>query len=435
MSNGREDGTLAKIVGVFIKGPQLSDRGVARSLFYGCLPGLFLPLLIWTFCVSQQNFDIVKLSIVAFVADGERSSEWRIRDEQGVRQVISAVTVDGQRSNLLTPEQVRFALGPKWGAVNIFKLNAYLSPVAAIAGLVLAWFFLKRGELKKLQQTTLTTQVAQRVYEQSNHTAASPGQLEKRATTSLFQTERVSELSHCHAPAFTSALAPVTPFTFAEPQADHKRLPSPFRSSAEMSVDSTKMLEQVSPAAIESDIDLSPLAHVRRDFPNTLVTPVTPATADHVGQANWITPVGDASSHTKRGHRHAGTTPENASSVEIAPQSNRHTSTGTIKAGKVRNSVDAVKTDRAAKSSAPVTSTPLPPSVLPLRAAAQQAELFPTEVLDGALSAAVDVAVPVAAATAPAKDESKLNLGDLYRAIDWKSPHKSALNYFEDEAP
>lgn len=130
--------------GVFTTKLQLTMQAARACFWFGAIPGLLLPLVIWFSFVTEQDFDIVKLNIVSSFVRADSHSEWRIRDGNGVRQVISAVTDDGQRYNYLTPGQVRLSLKSKWAAVGYFQLSLLLSMVCAIVGFCLVWYTMSR---------------------------------------------------------------------------------------------------------------------------------------------------------------------------------------------------------------------------------------------------------------------------------------------------
>ena len=419
MSNDRVGGTLTRILGIFIKGPPLSGRSVLRSFYFGGLPGLCLPLVIWAFCVSPQNFDIVKLSIISSVFNGERYTEWRIRDEHGVPQVISAVTDDGQRYDLLTPAQVRFALRPKWRAVNIFQSAALLSPLTALAGLALAWFFLKRSELEVFHQKEKAAQKTSAKNIQNPTNSEKP---EKRAYTFFSLLNRLSQFWTHRAPPVKSILAPVIPSTPAEPLPGRNRLPSPTRPNREIAVEPIEALKQVvltehevaprtqhtgktafgASSRSSSGASLTSLSSIRADKSLVPVTTVQSATLTIAGDTDWPIPAVEAPFDVILGNAFVGASAKNLSRTESVQESIPKKSAGVVKTAKSPTS----------KTS---TSTPV----------AQQTEMFPSEPA-GAKPPTADKRE---------KQDLKLDLGEIYRSIDWKTAGRSIPNYFEDKAP
>jgi hypothetical protein len=417
MSNDRVGGALTRILGIFKEGPPLSGRSVLRSFYFGGLPGLCLPLVIWAFCVSPQNLDIVKLSIVASVSNGERYTEWRIRDEHGVRQVISAVTDDGQRYGLLTPAQVRFALRPKWRAVNIFQTAALLSPFTALVGLALAWFFLKRSELEIFHQQD---KEAQKTSAKNIQNLANFEIPEKGANTNFSLLNRLSLFGTRRAPPVKSTLAPVISSTPAEPLLSRNRLPSPTRPSMERAVEPIEALRQgvlteheaaprtqhtgkttfAASSRSSPGASLTSLSSIASEKPFAPATTVQVAPLTIAGDADWPIPVAEAPSDVNLGNAFVGASAKKLSSMASVQESIFKKSAGAV---------------RTAKSPTSETSTPV----------AQQTEMSSPEPA-GAKPPATDKR---------AKQDSKLDLGEIYQSIDWKNAGKSIPNYFEDKAP
>ena len=120
---------------------------IQASLFCfraGFLPGMILPFLIWMVAVSPYTFDLVKLDIVASFCDSTSYSKWRLRDKTGNRKVVTALTKDGQESQVLTPQQVRQALITESAPVTVFWTMAKFSLLTGFFGYYLTWFCLRR---------------------------------------------------------------------------------------------------------------------------------------------------------------------------------------------------------------------------------------------------------------------------------------------------
>lgn len=129
---------------VFTTRLQLSLQAFRMCFWFGMLPGLLLPLCIWLTAVSAQDWDVVKLSVVAQMTGSSSYSEWKIRDAQGVRRTVLAVTRDGRSYASLTPAQVRQALQSRWGAVRRFQQVLQLGLAAGTLGFALAWVWIRR---------------------------------------------------------------------------------------------------------------------------------------------------------------------------------------------------------------------------------------------------------------------------------------------------
>ena len=137
-----------------------SDAGIGQAVFstriklsiqaslfcfkVGALPGFLMPIILWMMMVSPQGFDLVKLDLIARASDSSVYKTWRIRDELGVRKIVTAITSGGQEAQLLTPPQVRQALKPIYQPVMVFQSITLVCFLTAAIGYLLTWFFLKR---------------------------------------------------------------------------------------------------------------------------------------------------------------------------------------------------------------------------------------------------------------------------------------------------
>lgn len=120
---------------------------IQASLFcfrVGMLPGILLPFILWAVLVSPQGFDLVKLDLIASITSPTTYSKWRLRDKSGIRKVVTAITIDGQESQMLTAAQVRKALKAEYSPVDLFWLIAKLSLLSGAIGYYLSWFCLKK---------------------------------------------------------------------------------------------------------------------------------------------------------------------------------------------------------------------------------------------------------------------------------------------------
>ena len=110
----------------------------------GFLPGLILPFAFWAMVVQPHDFDLVKLDLVASVTDSMSHSKWRLRDKDGIRKVVTAITEDGHEAQSLTPQQVRRAVKSEAAPVDLFWLIAKLSFFTGLLGYYLTWLCLRR---------------------------------------------------------------------------------------------------------------------------------------------------------------------------------------------------------------------------------------------------------------------------------------------------
>lgn len=344
-----QSGDVAERRDRLVKTLPLTWEGVKHSFFIGCLPGLLLPFVIWYLFSSPQNFDIVKLSLVTSISSSD-NTEWRMRDELGVRQVISAVTADGQRYSLLTPAQVRLALRPKWGAVAFFELSLWLGPVSAFGGFGLAWFFTKRGELKRR--------------EVQGHQPISAVKQEMTENTVL--------------------------------------------SGRGVSV-RTQQVRGTRPAVADSPFD-----------PNMAFRHTTAPASESVKVPAVVKEVRFTAQEVKPETPGQGKIP-----VVVSPQKNPSLPESVQVAAKASEAESGTVAEKPANvSSAQKSTFPKPAKLVQPGPGAQQAELFPPD-------AVVAQPIPIAPVVS---SEVKLDLGELYKGIDWRTPDKSIPNYFDGEA-
>ncbi len=123
---------------------QLSIQAAWMCLKVGALPGLLLPFILWFSTVSPHNADIVRLSLVAMMANPTQCSEWQVRNENGHYELVAGMTKQGHITTSLTPRQLRQALKKEWGAVNRFALVTASALLCSLLGCSLVWLWLSR---------------------------------------------------------------------------------------------------------------------------------------------------------------------------------------------------------------------------------------------------------------------------------------------------
>lgn len=137
-----------------------SDAGIGQAVFstrvklsiqaslfcfkFGALPGILIPLFFWIFYVSPQGFDMVKLDLLTKVSDSATYKKWRVRDMDGIRKVVTAITANKQEVQNLLPSEVKQALRPIYQPVQSFWNVVYISFFTAILGYMLTWWSLNK---------------------------------------------------------------------------------------------------------------------------------------------------------------------------------------------------------------------------------------------------------------------------------------------------
>lgn len=147
---------------------QLTLQAMFMALWMGFIPGLALPLVIWFVNAEPQTVDVVKIATIANLSRDESYSEWRMRDEFGRRQVVTAITTDGREFRSLTPNQVRRALQSKWKAVDQFSLVLWGCLASGIAASAILLIILK-GIGARSQKNTRIRGAADLVEKQELH--------------------------------------------------------------------------------------------------------------------------------------------------------------------------------------------------------------------------------------------------------------------------
>lgn len=138
----------------------LTDAGVGRALFttkfrlslqaammcfwVGSLPAFVLPFCIWFATASATDVDLVKVYLIAKSFGSEQPRKWRVRDTDGERKVVTALTSSGARAQLMTAKQILAVLEPKRKPVNRFIAVVWLSLGLAVSAYFLTWLVLRR---------------------------------------------------------------------------------------------------------------------------------------------------------------------------------------------------------------------------------------------------------------------------------------------------
>lgn len=129
---------------VFSTKLSFSVQAVLFCIRVGALPGLLLPIILWAVMVSPHGYDLVKLDLIAGFSNPATYSKWRLRDKNGLRKIVTAATLDGRESQMLTAPQVKKALKSEYSHVEMFWLIVKLSLLTGGLGYYLSWLGLRK---------------------------------------------------------------------------------------------------------------------------------------------------------------------------------------------------------------------------------------------------------------------------------------------------
>ena len=122
---------------------QLTLQATKMCIEWGLIPGFLIPMFIWFTHTSGHDIDIVKVHLIAAMADENKHSEWQIRDRSGNLMRVWAMT-DTKASQDLLPREVIAALDSSESAWPVFKFTLFTSMGIAIASYALVWFLLNQ---------------------------------------------------------------------------------------------------------------------------------------------------------------------------------------------------------------------------------------------------------------------------------------------------
>jgi hypothetical protein len=121
---------------------KLSISSIIEAVKFGGTAGALIPLVIWFWLASPESVDVAKIHIRAAVFSDSEPRQWRMRDESGVRKLITVKRTDGRSAILLTPDQVRSVIAPRSSDWTGFLWCLMLSPLAGVAGAFGVYYFL-----------------------------------------------------------------------------------------------------------------------------------------------------------------------------------------------------------------------------------------------------------------------------------------------------
>ncbi len=149
-----------------MSGKGLTNAGAGKALLYtrvmlefhalrlafivGAIPVLLLPTIWWFWHATPTEYDLVKIDIVSRYVDSGTPRRWYIRNTYGDRCVVVAKVGDATRTDILTPPQLKVALGAKWGTVDIFYAvihrSIWLAPAVAICMWAFMYWYGRRSQ-------------------------------------------------------------------------------------------------------------------------------------------------------------------------------------------------------------------------------------------------------------------------------------------------
>lgn len=125
---------------------KLTIQAAKKCFAFGAVPLFTLPLAAWFYYVTPQGFDIAKIHAISFFADDDKATRWLVRDDAGVRRVISIVDGRGVIYQYFTPAQVRLILAPVSAPIYALKSTFLVSVALGGVGYFLLWrWFTVRG--------------------------------------------------------------------------------------------------------------------------------------------------------------------------------------------------------------------------------------------------------------------------------------------------
>lgn len=129
---------------------KLTIQAAKKCIAFGALPLFILPLAFWFSQVSPEGFDVVKLRAMTMLTPDHTVRKWRIRDEKGVRSIVSTRTKDGALIQYLTPPQVMKVIEPIARPIKVFETVLLISAIGAVIGYLAVWrLFVYRGEAQQ----------------------------------------------------------------------------------------------------------------------------------------------------------------------------------------------------------------------------------------------------------------------------------------------
>ena len=129
---------------LFLTRVKLTLHAVSMAMWAGALPGFLLPLVLWISSLAPHDVDLLKARVMSHVVSTTTARKWDIRDEDGVRRVLTVVRDDGVPVQLLTPHQFRVVSANLSPRVAMFGRVLLVCCACAVVGYALVWWSLSR---------------------------------------------------------------------------------------------------------------------------------------------------------------------------------------------------------------------------------------------------------------------------------------------------
>lgn len=125
---------------------KLTLQAAKKCLVFGALPMFIAPVAYWIAAASPQEFDLAKIAVQRIFVDESAHRKWRMRDQDGVRKIISVDVDGGPPAQYIAARDLPLLLGQRWAPVREFHQILWTGLAAACMGYIGVWqLFVFRG--------------------------------------------------------------------------------------------------------------------------------------------------------------------------------------------------------------------------------------------------------------------------------------------------
>lgn len=125
---------------------KLTIQAAKKCLLFGALPLFVAPIACWISAATPQEYDVAKLGLTRLLVDGPAHRKWRMRDERGVRRIISVEIDDGPPVQYIAAKDLPEVLGEGWKPVRDFQQVAWIALTGGALGYLGVWqLFVLKG--------------------------------------------------------------------------------------------------------------------------------------------------------------------------------------------------------------------------------------------------------------------------------------------------
>lgn len=125
---------------------KLTVQAAKKCLVFGALPMFVSPIAYWISVATPQEYDVAKLAVERLVVGESVHRKWRVRDQDGVRKIISMQVEGEPPAQYIAAKDLPQALGQAWEPAREFGRVFWMALAAAAAGYVGVWqLFVMRG--------------------------------------------------------------------------------------------------------------------------------------------------------------------------------------------------------------------------------------------------------------------------------------------------